>query len=231
MNKIVNLFSLILFAVFGFLAIGSIYDLGFSVNDIPYIKQIVYGIALVFLLLGAIRIKRRFEGRKDIKSYQNFLFSSPLSKAAINNATLFLSIEITFGIGIILILLKIQEWDEQYLVIPLLIVVFLLVIENIFYLFYLRSRQDKFKIGVGPQFVAYFDREMHLYYFKGLTRIEVYQDMVNFKYKKELNLFLNLDVIPDNQKIAFFKALEKAVDSNTVFFADSYRQYSASLQT
>lgn len=232
MNKIINLFSLALFAVFGFLAIGSIYDLGFSVyevNDIPYIKQIVYGIALVILLLGVIRIKRRFEGKKDIKTYSNFKYSTPISKTGINSATLFLSIEIVFGIGIILILLKIQEWDEQKLILPLLIVIIILVVENLIYLFNLRRQQLNFKIGIGPQFLAYFDREMHLYYYKGLMRVEIYQDMINFKYKKDLNLFLSLDLIPSECKKEFFIALENAIENKNVFFADSYRQYLATM--
>lgn len=232
MNKIINLFSLLLFSIFAFLAIGSIYDLGFSVyevNDIPYIKPIAYGLAFLILLLGLVRIKRRFEGRKDIKAHKGFKFSIPISKTAINNTSVFLAIEVVFGIGIIAILLKIIELDEQTLILPLLIVASVLVIENIIYLIYLRSNQSIFKIGIGPQFIAYFDREMHLYYYNGLQRVEIYQNMVNFKFKKDLNLFLNLDIIPIDQQKEFFKTLENILLDKNIFFDDSFHQYTSNL--
>ena len=232
MNKTINLFSLILFAVLCFLTIGSIYDLGFSVyevNDIPYIKEIVYGISMLIFLLGLIRIRRRLEGRKDINTYQNFQFSSPISKTAINNATLFISIEVLFGAGLAILLLKIQEWDDQMLVLPILIIIGVLILESIVYLKYLRQNQDKFRIGIGPHFLAYFDREMKIYYYKGLTRVEVYQNMINFRFKKDLNLFLSLDIIPSDQQKAFFEALENALAEKTVFFDDSFHQYVTSL--
>lgn len=234
MNKIINLFSLFIFSIFAFLAIGSIYDLGFSVyevNDIPYIKPIAYGLAFLILLLGLIRIKRRLEGRKDIKNHQGFTFSVPISKTAINNTTLFIAIEVTFGIGIIAILLKIIELDIQTLILPLLIIVSALVIENIIYLIYMRRHPSIFKIGIGPKFIAYFDREMHLYYYKGLQRVEVYQNMVNFRFKKDLNLFLSLDIIPNDQRKAFFETLENTLLNKNVFFDDSFHQYTSSLTT
>ncbi|MFK8036648.1 MAG: hypothetical protein AB8B74_00030 [Crocinitomicaceae bacterium] len=232
MNKVINLFSLLLFSIFAFLAIGSIYDLGFSVyevNDIPYIKPIAYGLSFLILLLGLIRVKRRFEGRKDIKKYRGFTFSAPISKVAINNSTVFLGIEIVFGVGLIIILVKIIGLDVQNLILPLLIIVTGLVVENIIYLVYFRLNHSIFKIGIGPQFIAYFDREMHLYYYKGMQRIEIYQNMINFKFKKDLNLFLNLDIIPHNQQQAFFESLEKVLLDKNVFFDDSYHQYTANL--
>jgi len=233
MNKVINLFSLILLIIFGFFAIGSIYDLGFSVyevNDIPYIKQIGYGLTLVILLLGLIRIKRRYEGRKDIKAYSSFKFSAPISKPILNSATVFLGIEIFFGFGIIIILSKIIPWDEQYLVLPMLIVVCILTLENLFYLITLRNKPADSRIGIGPQFIAYFDREMHLYYYKGLKRIEVYQNMINFRYKKDLNLFLNIDVIPSDQQKEFFETLQKTLPENNIFFDDSFHQYITKLK-
>ncbi|MFK8043985.1 MAG: hypothetical protein AB8B72_00720 [Crocinitomicaceae bacterium] len=228
MNKVINLFSLILLIIFGFFAIGSIYDLGFSVyevNDIPYIKQIGYGLTLLILLLGIIRIKRRLEGRQDIKGYNGFVFSSPISKPILNSATVFLGIEIFFGAGVIIILSKIIPWDEEFLVLPMLIVVSLLTLENITYLIFLRKNPSNYKIGIGPQFIAYFDREMHIYYYKGLKRVEVYQGMINFRYKKDLNLFLNLDIIPIDEQKVFFNALQSTLSDYNIFFDDSYHQY------
>ncbi len=232
MNKVINLFSLILFTIFSFLAIGSIYDLGFSVykvNDIPYIKQIVYGISLLIFLLGLIRIKRRFEGRKDINTFNSFIFSTSIAERAINNTTLFLGIEILFGACSSLLLLKINEWDDKTLVLPLLIIIGILVAENILYVIHLRRNPSHYKIGIGPQFLAYFDREMHIYYYKGLTRVEVYQNMISFRFKKDLNLFLNMDLIPEDQKKAFFDALENVLADKTVFLDDSFHQYTTSL--
>lgn len=232
MNKIINIFTLVLLAIFGFTAVGSVYDLGFSVyevNDIPYIKEVSYGLTLVVLLLGVVRIKRRLEGKKDIKSYQNFTYTTSISKTARTNSILFLSIEMVFGIAIIIILNKITEWDDQMLILPMILVLAVLVIENLIYLITFISQKERFKLGVGKQFIAYFDREMHLYYYKGLTRIEIYQNMVNFRFKKDLNLFLHLDIIPANERKAFFVALENAVKDQAIFYDDSYHQYIKSL--
>jgi hypothetical protein len=55
--------------------------------------------------------------------------------------------------------------------------------------------------------------------------------MVNFRFKNNLNLFLSLDIIPVEQQIAFFNALENTLVNNDVFFDDSFHQYIASLQT
>ncbi|MFD1551511.1 hypothetical protein DNU06_03595 [Putridiphycobacter roseus] len=232
MNKIINIFSLILFIIFAFFAIGSIYDLGFSVyevNDIPNIQAIVYGISALFLLLGLIRIKRRLDGKKDIRNFKQFVFAVPIAKNQINLSTLLISIELLFGFFFLFILLLIRNLDDALLTLPLLIIVSVLLLESLVYLIIFRSKRKAFKIGVSPKFVAYFDREMHLYYYKGLKRVEVYQNMLNFRYKKDLNLFLNLDVIPEEQKENFFNNLNAVLDTEVVFIDDSYHQYVKSL--
>jgi len=232
MNKIINIFSLILFIVFSFFAIGSIYDLGFSVyevNDIPNIKLIVYGISLLFLLLGLIRVKRRLDGRKDIKNYKQFNFVVPIAKDQINLSTVFLSIEILFGCFFLFILLLVRNLDDELLTLPLFLIVSFLTLESILFLIAFRTKQSNYRIGISPNFVAYFDREMHLYYFKGLKRVEVYQNMLNFKYKTDLNLFLNLNVIPMEEQSNFFNALNEVMDTDVVFIDDSYHQYVQSL--
>ena len=192
MNKVVNLFSLLLFILFGFFAIGSIYDLGFSVyeiNDIPNIKAIVYGISILFLLLNLIRVKRRLNGRTDIRNFKQFIFEVPIAKNQINLSSVFIGIEMLFGGFFLMVLFLIQKLDSDLLTLPLLLIISVLLLESIAYLIVLRIKSKDFKIGVSPTFVAYFDREMHLYYYKGLKRVEVYQNMLNFRYKKDLNLF------------------------------------------
>ncbi len=232
MNKVVNLFSLFLIAIYGFLTIGSAYDLAFSVyhvRTIPFIDQLVIGLTILILLLGLIRIKRRREGKKDISSFSKFQFSTPLSEKQKKATSIFLSLETLFMVFFIVILLVVYPHDDHFYVLPLLIIMVVLGAENAFFLYQFQSSNEDFKIGISNELVAYFDREMHLYYYDGLQRVEIYQNMLNFKYKKGLNLFLNLDVIPENKMKAFLQTLKNETEDKAVFFDDSFHQYLTNL--
>ena len=161
--------------------------------------------------------------------FQKFVFSTSFSQKQKNATSLFLGIEILFTAFFITILIVIYPLDEQFFVLPMLIVLSLIGLENCFYLIKFRSQPEVFKIGVSNKLVAYFDREMHLYYYDGLQRVEIYQDMLNFKYKKDLNLFLNLEVIPKDKMVEFLNSLKGVLDHDKVFFDDSFHQYLTNL--
>ena len=228
MNKIVNIFSLILLITFTFFTVGSLYDLGFSVykvNDIPYVKAIVSGLSFLVLILGIIRIKRRWEGKKDISKFSKFTFHTAISRRQKKQASLFIAIEVIFACFFVIIFTTIMSMDEHYYVLPMLIIVLFLAIENLIYLILFLKDNKTFQIGISDQLIAYFDREMHLYYYDGLQRIEIYQDMINFKYKKDLNLFLNLQIVPEKELYPFLDKLKTTLESKHIFFDDSFHQY------
>lgn len=227
MNKVVNLFSLVLLTIYMFLTLGVIYDLSFSVyhvNTIPFIQPIVAGLTVGVLLLGLIRIRRRWEGQKDLRRFKGFTFSAKFTQRHKNNVTIFLALETLFSIGFITILLKVLPLDSAYYVLPMLGVLALITIENIIFTTQFRQSDTAFRLGISKQLIAYFDREMHLYYYKGLQRVEIYQDMVNFKYKKDLNLFLPLNILSTQDQLAFLKTLHDTI-GDSVFFDSSYQQY------
>jgi len=234
MNKVINLFSLFLLVLYFFFTIGSLYELGYSVykvSEIPFINHIITGLSILVLLVGLIRIRRRREGKKDIRGFSKFTFETPISNQLKQNGTLFLAIEIIFALFFIVILLVSYPIDNNYYILPMLTILAILASENIVYLIQFITDKTDFKIGISNQLVAYFDREMHLYYYDGLQRIEIYHGMINFKYKKDLNLFLNLDVIPDDKKHDFLTELQSVVATKNVFFDDSFNSYLIKLKS
>ena len=101
MNKVVNSMSLIFLILYAFFAFGSINDLNFSVyqlKEFPLLTEIIYGLTAVIFLLGALRIKRRWTGLSDIKSFTKFTYSTKLSKKVKVLGTVFFIAEIIFMI-------------------------------------------------------------------------------------------------------------------------------------
>ena len=87
-----------------------------------------------------------------------------------------------------------------------------------------------FRLGINEKAVAYFNREVHLYYFTGLKRIELHQDMINFQYKDDLNLLFPLQVIKTEDRTDFRDALintlEKHAANNkgkNIYIDDAFR--------
>jgi len=226
MNKVINSFSLVVILVWCFFALGSINDLNFSVytiKSIPFITEIVYVLTAIVLLMGLLRIKRRWEGIKDIKKFSKFVYSTRLSKKSIGLSTVFLIIEIVFMIFFILLSLDAYLMDKGTLLLPMFAVLTFLSIESIVFLVKLRTDPD-IKLGVNKNLIAYFDREMHIYYFDGLQQISVYQNRLHFKYKTDLHLFMELDIIPKDELPAFKSALDSVLQDKPMFFDESYRE-------
>lgn len=226
MNKVINSFSLIVMLAWCFFALGSINDLNFSVysiRSIPFITEIVYALTAVILLMGMLRIKRRWEGLKDIKKFKKFIYTSRLSKKSIGLSTVFMLIEIIFMVFFILLSLDAYLMDKGTLLLPMFAVLTFLSVESIVFLIKVRTNPD-IKIGVNKNLVAYFDREMHIYYFDGLQQLSVYQNRLHFKYKTDLNMFMELDIIPKDELANFKSAMLSVLQDKDVFFDESFRE-------
>jgi hypothetical protein len=228
MNKVINSLTLLVLFAYCFFAIGSINDLNFSVysiRSIPFLPQIVFGLTGVVFLLGLLRIKRHWEGVRDIKSFSKFIYSTPISKKSINLATVFFISEVIFLSFFLAISYNAYLLDKGFLLIPMFGVLGFLIVEILFFLYKLRTSKEIFKLGVNTNLVAYFEREMHIYYFDGLQQISVYQNRLHFKYKKGLHMFLELDLIPEDELYNFKTALNSVLKDKPLFFDESYREF------
>jgi hypothetical protein len=88
MNKVVNIFSLAILAVFSLMVMAVVYDLslasGMSLRGLPYKIELFTGFALLILLLGAIRIRRKWQGNNDMRKFSRFVFERKLSRSSLN---------------------------------------------------------------------------------------------------------------------------------------------------
>jgi hypothetical protein len=226
MNKVVNSMSLVFLILYAFFAFGSINDLNFSVyqlKEFPFLTQIIYGLALVIFLLGALRIKRRWTGLNDIKSFTKFTYSTKLSKKAIILATVFFIAEIIFMVFFLFLAVDSQKLDNGVILIPIFVTLILFVVETLIFIVKLHTSQN-IKIGVTSNLIAYFDREINIYYFGGLQQIAVYQNRLHLKYRDELHMFMELDIIPEGELLNFKNAVAAVLKEKDVFFDESFRE-------
>ena len=227
MNKVVNSISILLLLAYAFFAFGSINDLGISVymlRTMPFLNEIIHGLTILILFLGLIRVKRRWEGVRDIKAFKKFNFSTPLSRSVKGMGTMFFLVEIIFMTFFVLLGLNSQLLDQGTILFPMFAVLGVFITETIIFLIKYRTEKSTFKIGVNENLVAYFDREMYIYYFDGLQQISVYQNRLHFKYKLELHMFMELDLIPEEELLNFKAALSEVLKEKDVFFDESYRE-------
>lgn len=218
--------SLVFLILYAFFAFGSINDLNFSVyqlKEFPFLTQIIYGLALVIFLLGVLRIKRRWTGLSDIKSFTKFTYSTKLSKKAIILATVFFIAEIIFMVFFLFLAVDSQKLDNGVILIPIFVTLALFVIETLIFMVKLHTSQN-IKIGVTTNLIAYFDREINIYYFGGLQQISVYQNRLHLKYRDELHMFMELDIIPEGELLNFKNAVAAVLKDKDVFFDESFRE-------
>ena len=69
-------------------------------------------------------------------------------------------------------------------------------------------------------------REMRLYFYTGLLRVELHQnDLISFKYKQDLVLFLPVEVIQKEDRKAFKEALIQQLNQKNIYFDDALRNW------
>jgi hypothetical protein len=232
MNKAVNTLSGIFFLLYGFLVMALGFDLslssGLSLTNMPWQKEIAYGFTLVIFLLGMLRIIRRWQGIKDMKKFDSFRYAQPISHRILGLSSLFTMAETVFMVGAIIFLSFLVGY-EPTLVYPMIAVLFILALESASFALRITRKGKAFRIGISDTAVAYFDREMHILYFTSLIRVEMHQDMINFQYKDDLNLFLPLDVIRKEDLAEFRRTLMDSLTeyglkkSKTIYFDDAFR--------
>lgn len=228
MNRVVNIFTFVLLGLFCLTMMVVVLDLSISswnLKGMPYQREIFTGIALLVFLLGLIRIQRRWQGMRDMKRYKSFVFKAPLAKKHRNMGVLLTTLEAVFylaGIGVCTIFLDL----EPTYVYPMMLVLAILSLESIVFIFTQLKAGSAFMIGFDDNVIAYFDREIHLFYYSGLQRVELYQkDLINLGYRDELNLGFETTVLEDNDRKAFRDSLIQKLESKDIYVEDSLRNW------
>lgn len=196
----------------------------YEINDIKYLKEICFGLIVVTGLFGLLRIQRRWTGIKDIKKFKKFVYKTPLSKKAKALIIMFSSMEIIFLSFFIGLFLKELHLDINNYLTPMIMVLSIIIAEIIIFTIYAFKSKNVLIMGVNTNLIAFFDREIHIVYFDGLQRISVYQNRLHFKYKLDLNIFVELDYIPQKNLLEFKQNLESVLQKKDVFIEDSFRE-------
>ena len=215
MNKAINLFSGIVLVLYCAFVMASVYDFSFSTasfKSVPYKLEITYGFTILVFLLGMLRIKRKWQGLKDMKNFKGFHFVRYVAKPALNLSLVYAIAEIVF-MGLLLVFLsKIAKMEINY-VLPMILVISFILLEAIVFALLIKKGGQSFRVGINKKAVAYFNREMHICYFTGLKRIELHQDMVNFQYIDDLNILVPLDLFKKEDVVPFKEALIQTIET------------------
>ncbi|MEX1002448.1 MAG: hypothetical protein WDZ35_10080 [Crocinitomicaceae bacterium] len=228
MNKIVNAFSIIVLSVFTLMAMTIIFDLSISsihLKAMPFKLEILSGLAILFFLINLIRIRRRWQGVKDMSKFQRFNFSTSLSKTFLTRCKMFTTLEIIFMLGALAVFLRLALLDYK-LMLFMIAVLLVLILESVLFLTRLLKKGKPFRIGINDKVIAYFGREMHLFFYTGLLRVELYQsDLISFKYREDLQLFIPVSVLEPQDRIPFRDALIEQLNKKNIYFDDALRNW------
>lgn len=228
MNKVINVFSLIILVVFTLLSMTIIFDLSISnvhLREMPFQIEILSGLAILFFLVGLIRIRRRWQGMHDMRKFSQFDFDSKVSGKYLSKGMVFTAIEIMFMIAATILFYSFYP-ENQQLVVVMLCVILVLMIESTVFLTLIIRTGKAFRVGINSKVIAYFGREMHLFFFTGLRRVMLHQDdLFSFQYKNDLVLFFPTIVLRDEDRIPFREALLKQLEEKNIYFDDALRTW------
>ncbi len=227
MNRVINVLSFFFAGSYCVIAIALVYDLSVSsatLKGMLYKFETTSGLALIVLLLGLLRIKRRWIGMKDIREFGQFTFSATLSKTGRNHALTATVVEVSFMVALLVLCSQMAKIEPLFSV-PMMAVVGILALEGIIFAVKIMSSAPAFRIGVSPQVVALFNREIHLFYFTGLKRIELLGNRINFQYRDNLNIILPIDQISPGDRRAFRDALIAVLEPKNIFIDDAFRSF------
>jgi hypothetical protein len=228
MNRVINIFTFIVLIIFFLMVMTVVFDLSvsqFHLKGMKYKQEIFTAIAILVFLLGLIRIQRRYQGIKDMKRYAKFHFSIPVSTRHRNYGFVICLIEAVFMIAAIGACLLFINLEPAY-VIPMMVVLSLLASESVIFGFALKRGGQAFRIGFDDSVIAAFDREMNLFYYEGLKKVDLHQnDLISFSYIDDLDLPLQTAIIDSHDRKAFRDALVEKLESKNIYVGDSLRNW------
>lgn len=228
MNRIVNVFTFLLLGVFCFMVMVVVFDLSISnlhLKGMPYKREIFTGFAILVLLLGLIRMQRRWQGMRDMKRYSRFRITLPVAKKHRMLGFIVTLIEVVFFGAAIWVCTLFVELEPSY-VYPMIMVLSVLILESLIFAYRQYRGGAAFVVGLDDTVIAYFDREIHLFYYTGLQRVELYQqDLLNLGYRDELNLGFETQVLDPADRKQFRDALIRTLEGKNVYVDDSLRNW------
>lgn len=228
MNKVVNVFSIVVLTIFTLMSMVIIFDLSisnFHLKGLPYQAEILSSLAVLFFLLGILRVRRRWQGFKDMKNFSQFAFVSKVSDVHIKRARIFTSLEVLFMLSAMVLFYRLYLIEPD-LMIVMLCVLGILAVETIVFLARIKRGAPSFRVGINSRVIAFFGREMYLYYYSGLRRVELHQkDLISFKYKDDLVLFFPANVLDQEDRIPFREELLKQLEQKNIYFDDALRNW------
>jgi hypothetical protein len=228
MNRVINIFTFLTLGIFCLMVMIVVYDLSMSnlhLKGMPYQREIFTGMAMLVLILGLIRMQRRWQGMRDMKRYSSFKFTAPVAKKHRMMGVIVTLIEVVFFTGGILVCSLFLDLEPTF-VMPMILVLALLIFESLIFTFRLLKAGKSFVLGLNDDVIAYFDREMHLFYYTGLQKVELYQkDLINLGYRDDLNLSIETGVLSGSDRKTFRDTLIETLESKNVFVDDSLRNW------
>jgi hypothetical protein len=197
----------------------------FHLKNMPFKNEILSSLAILLFLIGLIRVRRRWQGFKDMHKFSQFEFDSKVSKGFIKKSVMFTSLEILFMLSALFIFIRLY-FIEKDLIIVMIGVMIVLIFESIIFLFLIISAGKAFRIGVNSRVIAYYGREMHLLFYAGLRRVELHQkDLFSFIYKDDLVIFFPASVLEDIDRIPFRDTLLNQLEEKNIYFDDALRNW------
>ena len=228
MNKGINIVLFVVIGVFCLLSITVVFDLSMSnihLRGLKYKEIIFPSFAAAVMLIGALRMKNRWLGWNDMRKFKSFEFESNVSKTFKTRALTFTFIEAIFLSGAIMLFSKMAKLDAS-VVTPMMIVLCILVLESLIYMIRINAGGKGFRVGLSNKVIAYFGRESKLIFFEGLQRVTLHQsDLISFKYRDDLVIFMPTNVLEDEDKIKFREALIKVLEEKNIYFDDRFRNW------
>lgn len=191
----------------------------------PYKFEILSGLAIIVFILGLIRVRRRWQGHKDMSKFTQFDFDSKVSKAFINRSIMFTTLEVAFMLAVLYFFIQLS-FIESNLLIVMIGVIAVLILESIIFLFTIINAGKAFRIGVNDRVIAYYGREIQLFFYAGLRRVELHQkDLFSFTYKDDMVLFFPATVLRAEDRVPFRKALLSKLEEKNIYFDDALRNW------
>jgi hypothetical protein len=228
MNRVVNSFTFLALGIYCFLVFVIVSDLSFStwnLKGLPYKFEIITTLTLIVLMLGLIRTHRRWQGTRDMKRYSNFIYVTGVDRSQLQQGILVTSLEVLFFIAVILFCTMYLELSPEF-VLPMIGVLAFISLESLVFIVRLAIGGTAFRAGFNEDVIAYFDREMHLFYYTGLQRVELNQkDLINFQYRDGLHITFATDAIPKAERKVFRDALVSMLETKNVYIDDSFRNW------
>jgi hypothetical protein len=225
MNKVVNVFSFVILIVFTLMGMTIIMDLAisnFHLRAMPYKVETMSLLAVLLFLLGLVRVRRRWQGVKDMNSFEQFEYETEVSKTFLKRERMASTLETLFMIAALTFFIRLA-FLEADLMLVMIGALSVLILESIIFLFTIKPGKT-FRIGLNEKVIAYFGREMHLYFYTGLQRVELFQnDTISFKYEDDLVLLLPISVIKEQDRVKFREALLPILDEKNIYYDDAIR--------